>query len=72
MVRAKFRCNSVTDYGTSTSAELGAVADDGTEENKRFNKATPSGQLKITVDNPTTRDFLKPGKYYYLDFTEAE
>ena len=70
-MRAKFRCNSVTDHGTMLSAQLGAVTDDGTPENERYHKYTPSGSLTITIDNPALSDFLEPGAYYYLDFTRA-
>lgn len=72
-MRAKFRCNSVQDFGQGgeTSA-LGAVVDDGTPENERYHTATPSGSLTLSVSNPSVRGFFKPGKSYYLDFTEAE
>ena len=71
-MRAKFRCNSVQDYGNGgVRAYLGAVVDDGTPENERYHTATPSGSLEIAISNPAVRDFLKPEHYYYLDFTEA-
>jgi hypothetical protein len=72
-VRAKFRVNSYTQYtGSSRKFELGAVTDDGTPENERYNKATPSGALSIQIDNPAVVDFLEVGKSYYLDFTAAD
>lgn len=72
-MRAKFRVNSFTQFGGTTQRkfELSAVTDDGTPENERYNTATPSGSLSITIDNPNVVDFLQPGKAYYLDFTEA-
>lgn len=72
-MRAKFRCNTVkfsgdpTDPNASRTYELTAVYDDGTEENRRFNRYTPYGQLQITVDNPDAK--LTVGEMYYLDFT---
>ena len=45
---------------------------DELEENQRFNKASPSGELSITIDNPAAQGFLQPGKSYYLDFSPAE
>lgn len=70
-MRAKFRCNSVTDHGTMIQAQLGAVSDDGTPENERYHKYTPSGSLTMTIDNPALGEFFVPQSYYYLDFTEV-
>ena len=50
---------------------LGAVY--GTEgENKDFAEATPSGQcwMNISPNRPAGK-FFKPGKRYYVTFTEA-
>jgi hypothetical protein len=76
--RAKFNLNSITsvDYGNSYASkqyEFSAVYDDGIPENQRFAKASPSGQLKITIDNPAAQEFFagKVGKSFYLDVTEA-
>lgn len=41
----------------------------GSEENKRFFSATPSGQLEIGTYLP---DCFEPGREYYLDITLAE
>ena len=73
MVRGKFTLNSITNhnYGAQTF-KFGAVYDNGTEENKRYAKATPSGQLEMTVDNPPAQAFFELGKSYYLDFSKAE
>jgi len=72
-VRAKFRCNSVTQFtpgaGGSRRYNFSAVYDTSTPENARFTKATPWADLNMNVDNPDV-DF-EPGKSYYLDFTEA-
>ncbi len=71
-MRAKFQVNSYTEYSYGgRKFELGAVTDDGTPENERYNKATPAGVLSITIDNPAVKDFLQTGKAYYLDFSEA-
>lgn len=72
-IRAKFHCNAVTEhaYGNKT-AYLNAVYADGEPENQSFNTATPSGSVEIGIDKDApAKDFLKPGKSYYLDFTEA-
>lgn len=75
--RAKFQCNSVTDFGhgdyCSQEAKLTAVMPnkDSVEENGQFNNATPNGQLTITIDNPAVQGFFKPGVQYYLDIQAA-
>jgi hypothetical protein len=75
IARAKFRCNAVEFQGDPDNSEtpriytFAAVYDTSTEENKRFTKATPWGELKMNVDNPAAR--LEVGKVYYLDFTEV-
>jgi hypothetical protein len=73
-MRAKFNCESVTEYGYGNKeAKMRAVYDDGNQENNQFAEATPSGELTINIDkNAVAKDFLVPGKNYYLDFTEAD
>ena len=67
-VKAKFVCSSVQSFGPGRpqSIEFTAVYDSSTPENERFTKATPSGQLKMTVDNPDVA--FVPGASYYLTF----
>lgn len=75
-VRAKMQCNrtEVSDYGngaTYTKTHFGAVY--GKEgENSDYAKATPAGEcwLQIDQDRPAS-GFFKPGKKYYVTFTEA-
>ncbi len=71
-IRAKFHCNSVTDYVNNKSANLTAVY--GKEgENADFAKYTPSGTLTMTIDNETkAADFFKPGNEYYLMVEEVK
>ncbi|KAA0686021.1 hypothetical protein DTW90_34615 [Neorhizobium sp. P12A] len=40
--------------------------------NKAWSKATPSGELKISITNPAAIDKFDLGKEYFLDFTPAE
>jgi hypothetical protein len=72
--RAKFRCNSVNDFGGgSKEVSLSVVYDpNGNDENANFTKATPSGEMKMRIDNPAASVQFDPGKYYYVDFTPAE
>lgn len=70
--RAMFRCNSVQTFGPNQASniEFTAINDVSTPENERFTKYTPSGTLRIAVDNPAV--VFEPGSSYYLDFTKAE
>ena len=70
-VRAKVRCNSVTDYGGQKAVNLSAVY--GKEgQNADYAKATPSLDLTMNIDAETkAADYFKPGKFYYLDFLPA-
>lgn len=71
-VRAKFKCDSVTDYGHQKSVSLSAVTT-GSEENKSFAKYTPNGSMQISIDKETTAgNLFQAGKEYYIDFSEAE
>ena len=40
-------------------------------EDQRFLKATPWGQMEITVDNPAALEQLTFGKTFYVDLTPA-
>lgn len=73
-VRAKFRVHSVLDFGQSKEVTMSAVYEGPlgeNEENKRFTKASPSGSLKMTIDNPYAYEQFAPGQEWYLDFTPA-
>lgn len=71
--RAKFRCNSVNDFGGgSKEVSLSVVYDPkGNGENANFTKATPSGDMKMRIDNPVAAVQFEPGKSYYVDISEA-
>lgn len=69
--RGKFKVQSVTDYGHGKEMVLNAVCNDGTPENDRFHRYTPTGQIKMLVDNPAASAMFKPGVEFYVDFTPA-
>ena len=71
-MRAKFKCESVTDYGGRKNATLNAVTTDYTSENQEFNEYTPAGKIDILIDKSGAMNYFQPGKEYYLDFTEAD
>lgn len=74
--RAKFRCvgYTTTKWGPqadpSHAYEFQAQYDPDQPEDERFAKATPTGKLTITVDNPAVS--FEPGDAYYLDITPAD
>ncbi|EJL66325.1 hypothetical protein [Flavobacterium sp. CF136] len=72
VVRAKFVCESVTNFEGSKTAKLRAVY--GTaEENADFTKYTPNGSIEVNITNDAPADgVFKPGKNYFVDFTEIE
>jgi hypothetical protein len=71
-MRAKFKCDSVTKYqGDHEEVDLTTQYSD-TKEDNEFSQATPSGSLKMMIDNPKAKGYFVPGKDYYLDFTPAE
>lgn len=76
-VRAKMQCQNTEtmDWGPNcakqTKVNLGVVY--GTEgENKDFTDATPSGSCSMVIKDafPASK-FFKPGKMYYVTFTEV-
>jgi hypothetical protein len=76
-VRAKFQCNSVEQFSPAPRGgiwhrtfKFQAVYDTTVPEDQRYATATPSGELRLSVDNPNVS--FEPGKAYYLDFTPAE
>lgn len=70
--RGKFQCLTEKRNSWSKTAVtyvFAAVCNDGTPENERYHRYTPSGSVEITVDNPNV--VFELGKSYYVDFTEA-
>ena len=41
---------------------LNTEYDDSIEEDQRFTLATPTGEMKMRVDNPALKDFFKLGQ----------
>lgn len=73
-VVAKFRVSALTDFGYSREIKLTAVYEGSlgeNEENKRFTKATPSGDIRMSVDNPYAYDQFKIGEEWYVHFDLA-
>lgn len=72
--RAKFICHEVAKvmgYGANKilySAKFHPVSS-GSEENKSFYAATPSGSIELST---VKEDHFEVGKTYYVDFSIAE
>lgn len=73
VVRAKVEHTAITinHNGYASQLKFSTVYDQNTPEDKRFQKATPWGEIVMNVDNPAALAFFKPGKKYYVDFTEV-
>lgn len=69
-VRAKVRCNALIEREVhfTTVYEPDEKKD---TENARFTKATPWGDIKLGIDNPTALAQFEVNKEYYVDFTPA-
>lgn len=75
-VRAKMTCNGLfpsNPNGAIAKAEFGCVySDKEATENANFTKFTPWGHCTIGIDaDAPAASFFKPGKKYYVTFTEA-
>lgn len=68
MTRCKFKCESVTNTENGAEILMRPVTKGG-EENEKFFKWTPYGELKIGTVNPEVAKKLIPGKEYYIDIT---
>ena len=70
-VRAKVTCEGIKDNAVTfrTVYEPDASKD---AENARFTQATPWGEIRLGIDNPTALAQFQVGKYYYVDFNPAE
>lgn len=74
-VVAKMQVNTLEtheySHGSSKKVRMGAIYGKG-GENEAFTKATPSGECWMQIDaNAPAANFFKPGKKYYVTFTEA-
>lgn len=77
-VRAKFVVNSITRtlHWDKAKGEIATIklypVTSGSEENKSFYAATPSGSIELGTVNQLAADAFELGKEYYVDFTKAE
>jgi hypothetical protein len=73
MVRAKFLCKSKEEYAEPKGCGKVSLTPviNGSDENKTFYKYTPSGEITLFTVNDAAFAEFRPGKSYYIDFTEA-
>jgi len=67
-VRAKVRCTSNVN-NTVCFTTVYEPDEKKNDENARFTKATPWGDIRLGIDNPAAREQFEPNKEYYVDFT---
>lgn len=71
MVRGKFRVSSIKSFDWSPTAKevtLSTEYDTTIPEDQRYAQATPSGEIRMTIDNPPALEQFKLGQKVYVDF----
>lgn len=74
-VRCKMQLLEMTSVAWSPTAKIikfQTQYDPSIPEDLRFTKATPNGQITMTVDNPAALEQLALGGNFYVDFTPAD
>jgi hypothetical protein len=71
-IRAKMRLEGVyaNVYG-GTKAIFHTQYDPDTREDRRFQKATPTGMAEFVIDNPAVSSQLIVGEHYFFDIVSA-
>jgi len=71
--RCKFRCDSVERNTTNGRAKLTPIHDAAVNtEDHKYCTATPGGSLELNLYPVAKADFFTPGKFYFIDITEAD
>lgn len=73
-VRGKFTVTQVTrNHYNPEAAEITLQPKySDTPEDNSYSKATPNGNIQLSVSNPLAVESLALGKVFYIDFTPAE
>lgn len=76
VIRCKMSCREIATHGsngvvTQEDIRFEAVTGDNSE-NESWSKATPSGTINISVNNPAAIGQFKLASNYYVDFTSVE
>ena len=71
-VRTKMYLTEITEHSWGgKTLKFETVYDENIPEDQRFQKATPSGSIKMSIDNPTALAQFEIGKHYYVDFNSV-
>lgn len=70
-VRTKFRVTNLSDAGDGSRQVTMQAVVGGSEENEKFFKYTPSGQISFGVVQEETGKLFEFGREYYVDITPA-
>lgn len=70
-VRAKFKVDAVNEKNDCVDIMLFPVVGDS-EENEKFYKYTPAGNIMLCTVNKDAAAQFTPGAEFYVDFTEAK
>jgi hypothetical protein len=72
MVRCKLRCNSVVAESGIRKVTLNPVYDSNpASPNFRWSDATPSGEITLTITNPSAFNQFTEGQHYFADFEQC-
>ncbi len=71
MVRAKFKCDSITKYAMAGGDVKLSPVTNGSKENEEFFKYTPTGEFVLRTVNESAFLQFTPGEEYYIDFTKV-
>lgn len=71
MIKAKFKCHSVTILENAQELTLSPVYGQDETDNANWSRFTPSGCLKMVVTNPDAYNQIEVGKEYFLTIEEC-
>ena len=71
MIRAKFVCTWNDPYSNEETELRFTAVIDNSEENKKFFRYTPAGDINMVVRTEVADNFIV-GREYYLDFTPTK
>lgn len=71
-VLAKLKVGSVQDFGNNNHEVNMTPVTSDSPENKTFSQYTPSGSIKLLINNPDTIGFFKAGEEYYAEFMQYQ
>lgn len=75
--RAKLKLVSKTErvwnvnVAPQVTLRFDCIYDASIPEDRRFQKATPSGHIELQIDNPAALEQFELGIDYYVDFSKA-